>query len=369
MVEPLEVAVRNDPFFLVDRALGRNRRWLLIAVIAVINFIAFSLLPALTETQPTTDLNVIRLRLVAGAAWALVGVPTGLIIYFWLPMSLASLVPELRDRGLLGEPGPGHKTLDELDGDIDRRMGDGRWLILGVIAIGLSAATYWLESPRATVPPAVIVYQAVSTVPLVFGTVVLICRLVAGTAATVTLLQAAEVRVIPLHADDAGGWSPLGHRASVLGRAGAVYGLVAILVNVASILAGNDPLSEAVPVVTLLGFIALPPLVLWAWLFTPHREMLDARERRLAPIMEAFVAKDLAGIDAPAADNQLEPLTSGNDVLEQLTRRRELLMAAYPTWPMRLVELRAVWATALLPFVTGIVTALSSYATGWLRTP
>ena len=383
MRPPLEPAVRRDPLFAIDRALGPGRRWFLIAAIAALNAVAFGLIPSLAGADQPADLNLARLQVVGAAAWALVGVPTGLIIYFWLPISVASLVPELRARGLLGEPTTGDRTLDELDDDIDRQMGDPLWLVLGVLAVVISAATYRFESARSDLPWAVVVFQYVSTIPLVFGTIVLICRLIVGTAATVNLLKLADVRVIPLHADDAGGWSPLGHRASVLGRAAAVYGLVAIIVNIASILAHRDPLASVVPVATLLGFIALPPLVLWAWLFTPHRAMLDARERMIAPITAAFLAGQLDGIAAPvtgppdpASAEQKAPtvdsgkaLSTSSDHLEQLGRRRDLLMAAYPTWPMRLVELRAVWATALLPFVTGIVTALTSVVSGWLKGP
>jgi hypothetical protein len=371
---PLEPAVRGDPLFAIDRALGPGRRWIIITIIAAFNAVAFSLLPSLLGGQPA-DLNVARLRVAAAAAWALVGVPTGLVIYFWLPMSVASLVPELRARGLLGAPLTGSRTLDELDHDIDLQMGDPRWLVLGVIGVVVSALTYSFESSRSDLPAVVIAFQFLCTVPLVFATVVLICRLVVGTAATVTLLRLAEVRVIPLHADDAGGWSPLGHRASVLGRAAAVYGLVVVLVNVGSIAAGYDPLSSIVPIATLLAFVALPPLVLWAWLFTPHREMLNARERTIAPVTEAFIEAQLQGIVGPpdGKGGEEEPsdddISATSDRLEQLGRRRDLLVAAYPTWPMRLVELRAVWATALLPFLTGILTALTSVVTGWLKGP
>jgi hypothetical protein len=376
----LEPAVRRDPLFAVDRVLGPARRWLLIAVIAALNAVAFGLLP-LVAGRGSSDLDVARLQVAGAAAWALVGVPTGLVIYFWLPITISKLVCELRARGLLDEPTSGDQTLDELDADIGRQIGHPAWLALGAVAILVSALTYAIESAVAGLPPVMIAFQFACTAPLVFATTVLICRLIVGTSATVTLLKRATIRVIPLDPDEAGGWSPLGHRASVLGRAAAVYGVVAIIVNVASILAGHDPLSSVVSVATLLGFIALPPIVLWAWLFTPHRAMLDAREKTIRPITEAFIAAQLAGIDpqetspsAPAGTTggsgrtpTDELLASGNDRLEQLRRRRGLLMEAYPTWPLRLVELRAIWATALLPFVTGIVTALTSVVTGWLK--
>jgi len=52
-----------------------------------------------------------------------------------------------------------------------------------------------------------------------------------------------------------------------------------------------------------------------------------------------------------------------------LERRRELLVRAYPVWPLRLVELRTGWVTAFLPVVTAVVTAVAGIVARWLAPP
>ena len=372
-------SIQRDPFLDLSKAGGGDHGWKIVAAVSVVSAFVFVFLPGLAGVHASLPSDVFRLRALGGLAWAFVAVPTGFWIYFWLPDSLSGLVPEMRARGLLVDPSD-EPVLDAHADDMIRRMNDGRWPVVGIVAAALVTAILVIVPDRVPMPGWLKAVQLVATAPLVFAATVLICRLVSGTAGTVKLLQQAKSRVIPLHADGAGGWSPFGHRAAVLGRAAAVYGLVALIVNIGLIQAQGDPLTSPASLATMVALLALPPFVIWAWLFAPHRAMLSARERAMQPIALTFEKVRLDGIPESATSEREATsgqsgttaadaggaLKSTSDWLDELKRRREQLADAYPAWPLRLVELRALWATALLPVITAVVGAVSDLAAGWV---
>lgn len=377
---PFAMEFLRDPLLAVGTARGGAYRWIVYVAVTAVCAVVYLVLPWTQGAHGTLSSDVKIVRAAGGLAWAFLAVPSALWVYLWLPDSLSRLVPEMRARGLLADP-TDQPVLDELADAMRRRIYGVWWPLLGLVAAGIATAVLILVAGSGSLPTWLWGTQVVTSALLVFGAAVLVGRLVYGTFKTLEVLRRAEPRVVPLHADDAGGWSVLGHRAVVLGRAAALYALVALLVNIGVIRAGGNPLEEPASVVTFVALLALPPFVVAAWLLAPHRAMLLARERAIEPVSLAFNEASLDGIaklsgDGPSKASGDSEASTGHDPvaavrarsdwLDELKRRREQLADAYPAWPLRLVELRAIWATALLPSVTAAVSAVSDRISDWI---
>jgi hypothetical protein len=379
--EPLPAAVRHDP--LIGLTGSGDGRWWFTAAIAASNFVTLVVAPMIWS-DPGVPLGYADV--VGRGVWALVGVPVGLFLYFWVPIAISTLIPELRanrvleksrsrrrrstrrGRAELDDPEPG---LDHVAATIDETMDRRVWREIGAVSVAgsfaLGLATIWPASPTAR---AVTALAMVGTAVPIYAGTVMILRLIFGLVAATRSIGQAEPRVIPGHGDEAGGWGGFGRRFFVLARAALLYGLVAIIVNAASIAAGRDPSRSPVSLITLSYFVVLPPIVVWAWFYAPHEAMLRARVAAVAPLSRAFEKAQLEGLeDAVAGQDPVASLRAGSDRLAELERRRELIVKAYPAWPLRLAEIRAVWATAFLPVVTAIVTAVAGIVAGWLTPP
>lgn len=347
MEQPHPAAVRDDPLFRLGFLRGRDRRWLIIAALAIVSAVIGIIRPGLwLDGFP---IGLPREETFSRLTWALVGVPVGLYVYFWLPGTFSSLIPELRRRDLLDTSPVDAPALDAAEAHVDERIGNPWFPIVGVMGGVLYAAFGLLFDPKPgaaeTVQHAL---ELVVTAPFAYVGTMVTGRLIVGLSATSAFLERYPARVHPLHGDDAGGWSPLGQRANVLARAAALYGFVAIVINGVAFRAGRDPLESLESVVTLVGYLFLAPLVVWAWLYAPHRAMHAARARALTAVSEAFA---IAASTSLPGDGDAEQLSGATDHLAQLSRRRDVVAAAYPVWPMRIAELRMVWAIVLSPLL------------------
>jgi hypothetical protein len=95
--------------------------------------------------------------------------------------------------------------------------------------------------------------------------------------------------------------------------------------------------------------------------------MLRARAEILGPISREAEAVRLAGIDDVDAKDPAAPIRLGSDRIAELVRRHDLIVATHPVWPLRLIELRAVWATAFAPIVTTLIATVASFVGDWLK--
>jgi hypothetical protein len=359
--DPMPEVVRWDPIF---RLVGFGfRRWTVFAVVMV----ATGILLANPELRFSDQPKASELQRLGRIAWALVGVPVGLYLYLWVPVAVSSLIPELETNGVLDDPEGGEGTVEDSVARIDRWMGSPLWPAPGLLAIVGSFAFGWvkLAPPADTTGLAVTNLAYVGIALAIYLGSVMLLRLVVGTVATSWAINRAESRVIPLHGDEAGGWGGFGRRFFVLARGGIAYGAVAILINLAAIQANLDPTRSAASMVTLAFFLLIPPLVVWGWFFAPHRAMLDARARVLTQLSDAAERAASAGL-ASGESNDPAELATASERLEALIHRRDLIVATHPAWPLRLVELRVVWATAFAPIVTAVVATIAGIVTGWL---
>ena len=341
-----------------------DRRWVLTGALVAINTVTLVVVPYL-RPDPLEPLSV--LQYIARAAWVFLGLPVAMFLYYWVPNAISSLIPELKKAGVLRDRDGDDVTLDSLADDIRDWIGSALWPVIGVLAVAGSFVVVGplQEGEIGATSFRLRLLAVLGAAPAVYAGTVMLCRLVVGTVTTARAVGRAEPRVIPIHGDDAGGWGGFGQRFFVLARAGAVYGFVFILFNVAAITAEGSPSTSLASLSTLVYYVILPPLVVWAWFYAPHKAMLRARVAELAGLSEAFETAASLPRQMPRLDKDpVARVRVGSDLLEELVRRRNLIAAAYPGWPLRLVELRAVWATALLPVVTAVVTAIAGIIAG-----
>jgi hypothetical protein len=360
-VEPIPDAVHRDPIF---RLAGVGvRRWIVIAVVAA----ATTCILATPDVRIAGQEPPTEFQMLGRLAWAVIGVPVGLYLYLWVPIAVSTLIRDLVANGALVDPEGEEGTVAASVAAIDRRMDSMFWPAAGSLAVaGCFAFELVKLAPAVSANDRIITTLAVAgTAVAIYAGTVLVLRLIVGMIDTSRAISQAESRVIPLHGDEAGGWGGFGRAFFVLARGGIAYGAVAILINAAAIAANLDPTRSATSMVTLASFAALPPLVVWGWFFAPHRAMLDARARALAPLSDAAGRASLAGLGAGDGDDPTT-LPAGSERLDELIRRRDLIVATHPTWPLRLVEIRAVWATAFAPVIAAVVATVAGIVGDWL---
>jgi len=372
--EEYESAVRDDPLFrLTARA---NSGWIFVATIALLNVVTLVVIPILTASQQSPPAQppataVVGPAYVGPFVWAVVGVPVGLFLYFWVPRAISTLIPELRANGVLRDSAADDRTLNRLASETSALLDHWLWPLLGIAAVAGSfpLALRPPEPVATTFDPLQRLAAAVGTAIPIYAGTVMISRLIFGTVKIARSIGQVEVEphVIPLHGDEAGGWGGFGRRFFVLAGAGLLYAVVAIVVNLEAIQLRHDPMRSPASLITLGYFILLPPLLVWAWFYAPHRAMLRARIAALEPLSRAFETEERRALRRPPnAKDPIDDVRVSSDRMAELARRRDLLVAAYPSWPLRLVELRAVWATAFLPLVTAVVTALAAIVSRWV---
>jgi hypothetical protein len=304
----------------------------------------------------------------AALAWAWLAVPAGIYLYFWLPNALRTLVPELMERGVLVEPvvdkkdAPSTGSLEAFASEWEDRLEGGGWLSLTAAIAAIAIVGYWIYR-LGLVPPGAstaawaqdVLTLLVYTLPVYTGTFT-IARLVKGIALTTDLFNRFSVSPHPLHPDGAGGLSPLGNRIAVVAIGGAGYAAAALVINLLALAAGRVPFSSPESIFTLAVLLGLAPLMLWAWLRVPHREMLEARGRLLSEISQEFerVIRLPLGTGPDKERTGANPQAS-TDTLEALQRREQVIREAFPTWPIRTRALQALWVTVSAPLGTWLL--------------
>jgi hypothetical protein len=315
-------------------------------------------------------------------AWIFLAVPVTVYLYFWIPGSLVTLIPDLLARGVIvGPKDPTTAPIDEFARDTDDRFDHGSWLIAAlVVAIGLAIWYWWLKlnglaSGTADAIRWQQILDLVAATPSIYCSTMIVFRLIVGIVTTDDLFDRYTIRVFAHHPDGAGGFGPLGARISYLARFGAVATSAVFLINLASFEEGHDLLKSPETVLAVGMLVLLVPLVLWAWLQSPHRAMLTARGEVIAdvcslyetvarrPIYVAPVpeAPEPGGTppDGPfrlADDKTLtDRLKQATDLLQEIDRRAEEVEKTHPTWPIHIDELRRVSASVSAPLVAGLI--------------
>jgi len=307
----------------------------------------------------TGDLASQEAEALARLSWVVLVLPAGLYVYFWLPRSLASLVSDLVDRGVIvRRDNDSSESVENLAAGHDRVSYSGSSMMAIGVAV-LTIGAYWLYKlmglPEDTTPGsrAQMILDLLVYTPPIYAAALTVSRLVAGIVITNELFRRYAVAPHPLHPDGAGGLSPLGNRVALLVVAATLIGAAVVIINLLGIRAGRPSLASPETLLTAGGLFVLAPIVLWGWLRTPHRAMLEARDRVLMPISERFEQLSLRPLPAraPSAD-----LRESTDLLTELQRREQVIRDSYPTWPIRTTALRVAWLAVAAPYAGGLVT-------------
>jgi hypothetical protein len=98
------------------------------------------------------------------------------------------------------------------------------------------------------------------------------------------------------------------------------------------------------------GAVVLFPLLLWGWLWVPHKVMSEYRNSKLRKLDEEWHRAD------PEKEAEL---------LSELNQQFELTKESYPTWPMSFRQARNFFGLISIPFITTVVTLVVQYI--WVR--
>lgn len=177
------------------------------------------------------------------------------------------------------------------------------------------------------------------------------------------LFNSFHLRVNPLHPDNAGGLSPVGRLFSNYVLIFVAFGLIVAMGIVSSFIRADGNIFRRTETwLLLVGYMSFP-LLMWGWLWTPHKAMRDARDRKLLIIAEEFLeaTPDKSAV-APA-----NPATKKTtERLSELKQQYELLRESYPTWPIRFRQVNRLVALASAPLITTALPTIINFLTGFI---
>ncbi len=244
-------------------------------------------------------------------------VPLGLVVYLWIADLIPSLFESLKTLAVEEQ-----SRYDDFVQRFNRCLDTPLWTVIAIILV----TWYWFNRPLSEVPGDIqghvpedqklwlrMVLFPVYSVPL-YASFWSVVRLLVVLVFTARFFGIFRLRLNPLHPDRAGGL-------------GIVGGML-----VASVLTAT--------------FVV-------AWLWQPHVAMRAARNKALLPWADAFQR----ALHQEELSEQADVATvkAGTEKLAELTRRYDLLLNVYPTWPLHAPALRGLLVTSALPLLTGIV--------------
>jgi hypothetical protein len=108
----------------------------------------------------------------------------------------------------------------------------------------------------------------------------------------------------------------------------------------------------------LLGaiYVLLTPLLLFGWLWTPHRAMQEARDRVLKSLADEF--RQSIQRTMPSAQDDAAGVKVGTERLDEIKRRYDFLRDSFPAWPIQGFVSRGLVATSILPFLSTVISGL-----------
>jgi hypothetical protein len=310
--------------------------------------------------------------LVADALVAFVLTPLIVSVYLALPELVTRLLQWLR-RDAIIDPAAAGKRLDQFAKDLRRQLGRV-WKVTALLTALYLA--YALREAHVTVilslATLVVVVSLIAQAALFYLGVVAVAWMWQASQAVGKLLRSHRdqripddfpIRVQPLHPDGCGGLWVVGHMLTLVLDAAAILAGAGVGISLA--LYGTAVAPTRRPELYLLGlfYVLLLPSALLNLLWHPHQLMDQRRDEILMPVAKGFDARIATTRPSPA-DNAAW-LKAKTDSLSELARQLRLLDEACPTWPLRTRRLQRVAATAILPVVVSVMTAvLSKILTG-----
>ena len=306
-------------------------------------------------------------QLIVGLLETFLIIPLGLLIYLSLPNVFDDVFNALRDNHLIGgrrEEVAGPESyaalLKALVFQANRRV----WV---VGALGLPAV-YWIYrlgthvsgdttavgSPEAQLAQRLAVLIAYS--PGLYSVFFSVVRLLIALVFTVRLFRSFTIQVNPLHPDGSGGLAVIGRLLLVSVLIATAIGATAVVMSLLQLSSGLNPLWRMETLLLGAIYVLLTPLLLFGWLWTPHRAMQEARDRVLKSLADEF--RQSIQRTMPSAQDDAAGVKAGTERLDEIKRRYDFLRDSFPVWPIQGFVSRGLVATSILPFLSTVISGL-----------
>lgn len=297
----------------------------------------------------------------------LVVIPLGLLLYLSLPNLFDDLFNTLAENGVIGPrraevAGPASYSafLQDLVFQANRRV----WVV-GALVL---PAAYWIyrlsgyvagdataigtPQTQLSLRLAVLVAYTLSLYGVFFSIVRLLILLVFS----VRLFRTFHVQVNPLHPDGSGGFAIVGRLLTTSVLIATIIGAAAVAMSLLFLARGANPLWRIETLLLGAIYLLLTPLLLYGWLWTPHRAMLEARDQVLRPLADEF--QQAIQRSMPSAQDDAASVKAGTERLDEIKQRYELLHKAFPTFPVRTFVSSSLIVTSVLPALSALLSSL-----------
>jgi ABC-type multidrug transport system fused ATPase/permease subunit len=175
------------------------------------------------------------------------------------------------------------------------------------------------------------------------------------------LFQWFDVRIRPLHPDEAGGLGALGSLTWKTSLTIVGVGAAAAVYSVIDWLAGANPLARPDLLIFWASYILATPISLIVPMLSAHRAMQQARNEKLNEIAQEF-DKTLSDA-AVTKTGDADAIKKANEKLQELQTRYEIVATSLPTWPIPARLFRNFSITASLPLLSGLASMVINFAT------
>jgi hypothetical protein len=298
---------------------------------------------------------------------ALVVIPLGLLLYLSLPNLFDDFFNTLADNGVIGprrEEVAGPASYSAFLHDLVFQANRRGW-VAG--ALGLAVA-YWIYRLSGSVAGDATAVGTLQTQLLLrlavlvaytlslYGVFFSIVRLLILLVFSVRLCRTFHVQVNPLHPDGSGGLAIVGRLLTTSVLIATIIGAAAVVMSLLFLARGANPLWRIETLLLGAIYLLLTPVLLYSWLWTPHRAMLEARDHVLRPLADEF--QQAIHRSMPSAQDDAASVKAGTERLDEIKRRYELLHEAFPTFPVRTLVSSSLIVTSILPALSALLSSL-----------
>ena len=329
-------------------------RWGMIASISLLSVLCFYV------AMVSGTINLFQLLLES------VAVPLWLGVYFFFPITVATVFNQLWNTGAIGNyRGDSAKSMTYQDFVTKQSLYiHSPWLNITSFLIVVLVWCYQLYrylKPGGVhgaplmwdLPWIQLVIYCLNTL-IAYVAFLCVVRLLLVAISINRLFLSFTINVFPLHPDNSGGLRALHH---LLWISNAM--LIAGLCFVTSVFSRAH--DSVFFIVFLSGYLILFPAIMTAWLALPHREMVRARNVHLQTIVDEYnktLQETGASITGPTA-----AIAEGTERLVTLQKRHEQVKGSFPTWPVEISFAGRLGFTLILPLLTSFVPALINLLT------
>jgi hypothetical protein len=313
-------------------------------------------------------------------SWASVMVflagPLWISFYVWQPGAIANVLQSFEQTDVIQEVSEkGSKNANSYSDfliQFQMAIGSKRWAITAVIlAVCFGVLEYLVVFPSflGTVGRSAFWYDVkwflIVILLILVGGVYVSCMIVLKQVRTILyfnrLFQRFNVRIHPMHPDEAGGLGALGNFTLKTSLITVGIGVGAAAFSAIGWATGASPFTRPDLLIFWALYILITPTNLMVSMLSAHRAMQEARNERLNEISQEF-ERTLSDASVTKIKDA-EAIKKANEKLKELQTRYNLVAESFPTWPVPARLFRSFSITASLPMVSGLISMAIDFAT------